>query len=138
VTARDVRTGEAQSIEVKPSYGLSDQEVERMIHESYIFAQQDIKERQRIEAVNEAQSILRATDKALARAAETQNLMTSEEEEAIRQSAAELTQSLTSHDHRKIRQAIEALNKASSSLAERLMNHSLQDALKDKKLSQIP
>src|SRR2546430_5670047 len=63
VTARDVRAGEAQSIDVKPSYGLSDQEVERMIHESYIFAQQDIKERQRIEAVNEAQSILRATDK---------------------------------------------------------------------------
>jgi Fe-S protein assembly chaperone HscA len=137
VTARDVRTGEAQSIEVKPSYGLSDQQVERMIHESYIFAQQDIKERQRIEAVNEAQSILRATDKALARAAEIQDLTTSEEQEAIRQSAAELTQSLTGHDHRKIRQAIEALNRASSPLAERLMNHSLQDALKDKKLSQI-
>ena len=138
VTARDVRTGEAQSIDVKPSYGLSDQEVERMIHESYIFAQQDIKERQRIEAVNEAQSILRATDKALARVAETQDLTTSEEQEAIRQSAAELTQSLTGHDHRKIRQAIEALNRASSPLAERLMNHSLQDALKDKKLSQMP
>ena len=138
VTARDVRAGEAQSIDVKPSYGLSDQEVERMIHESYIFAQQDIKERQRIEAVNEAQSILRATDKALARVAETQDLTTSEEQEAIRQSAAELRQSLTGHDHRKIRQAIEALNRASSPLAERLMNHSLQDALKDKKLSQMP
>src|SRR5437016_4306219 len=138
VTARDVRTGEAQSIDVKPSYGLSDQDVERMIHESYIFAQQDIKERQRIEAVNEAQSILRATDKALARVAETQDLTTSEEQEAIRQSAAELRQSLTGHDHRKIRQAIEALNRASSPLAERLMNHSLQDALKDKKLSQMP
>src|SRR5438876_9515242 len=116
VTARDVRTGEAQSIEVKPSYGLSDQEVERMIHESFKFAQQDIKERQRIEAVNEAQSILRATDKALARVAETQDLTTPEEQEAIRQSAAELRQSLTGHDHRKIRQAIEALNKASSPL----------------------
>ncbi|MEK6604149.1 MAG: molecular chaperone DnaK, partial [Nitrospirota bacterium] len=51
VTARDVRTGEAQSIEVKPSYGLSDQEVERMIRESFVHAQQDIKERQRIEAM---------------------------------------------------------------------------------------
>src|SRR5438034_3983111 len=138
VTARDVRTGEAQSIEVKPSYGLSAQEVERMIHESYLFAQQDITKRQRIEAVNEAQSILRATDKALARAADIQDLTTSQEQEAIRQSAAELTKSLTGHDHRKIRQAIEALNKASSPLAERLMNHSLQDALKDKKLSQMP
>src|SRR5207253_9152335 len=62
VTARDVRTGEAQSIEVKPSYGLSDQEVERMIHESFKFAQQDIKDRQRIEALNEAESIVRATE----------------------------------------------------------------------------
>jgi len=70
VTARDVRTGEAQSIEVKPSYGLSDQEVERMIHESFKFAQQDIKDRQRIEALNEAESIVRATEKALVRAAE--------------------------------------------------------------------
>src|SRR6266571_3132328 len=133
VTARDVRTGEVQSIEVKPSYGLSDQEVERMIHESYIFAQQDINERQRIEAVNEAESILRATDKALARAAETRGLTTPEEQKAIRQSAAELAQSLTGDDHRKIRQAIEGLNKASYALAERLMDHSLQDALKNKK-----
>ena len=137
VTARDVRTGEAQSIEVKPSYGLSDQDVERMIHESYIFAQQDINERQRIEAVNEAESILRATDKALARAAEAQGLVKSDELEAIRQSAGALKEALTGDDHRKIRQSIEALNKASYPLAERLMNHSLQDALKDKKLSQI-
>src|SRR5256712_43890 len=136
VTARDVRTGEVQSIEVKPSYGLTDQEVERMIRDSFVYAKQDIQERQRIEAMNEAESMLRATAKALSHAAEIQGLTTSEEQEAIRQSAAELTQSLTGHDHRKIRQAIEALNKASSPLAERLMNHSLQDALKDKKLSQ--
>src|SRR3989475_5147163 len=53
VTARDVRTGEVQSIEVKPSYGLTDQEVERMIRDSFVYAKQDIQERQRIEAMNE-------------------------------------------------------------------------------------
>jgi molecular chaperone DnaK len=137
VTARDIRAGEAQSIEVKPSYGLSDQEVERMIHESYIFAQQDINERQRIEAVNEAESILRATDKALARAAEAQGLVTSEELATIRQSAAALKQTLSAADHKKVRRAIEELNKASYPLAERLMDHSLQEALKDKKLTEI-
>jgi molecular chaperone DnaK len=138
VTARDVRAGEAQSIEVKPSYGLADQEVERMIHESYVFAKQDIQERQRIEALNEAESILRATEKALVRATEAPGLVTPDELELIRQSVAALKQIMTQGDHRKIRQAIEELNKTSYPLAERLMNHSLQDALKDKKLSQIP
>jgi Fe-S protein assembly chaperone HscA len=138
VTARDVRAGEAQSIEVKPSYGLADQEVERMIHESYVFAKQDIAERQRIEALNESESILRATEKALASAAEAPGLIAPDEMETIRQSVGTLKHVMTQGDHRTIRQAIEELNKTSYPLAERLMNQSLQEALKDKKLSQIP
>ncbi len=134
VTARDVRTGEAQSIEVKPSYGLSDQEVERMIRDSFVFAQQDIKERQRIEAMNEAESILKATEKALARA---DGLATPEELAAIRQAVADLRAAMAGTDHRPIRDAIAALDKASYSVAEKLMNSTLQDALKDKKLSDV-
>ena len=134
VTARDVRTGEAQSIEVKPSYGLSDQEVERMIRDSFIFAQQDITERQRIEAMNEAESILKATEKALTRA---KGLATSEEIAAIRQAVADLNSAMSGADHRAIRQAIEALDKASYGLAEKLMNSTLQGTLKDKKLSDV-
>src|SRR3989449_68252 len=134
VTARDVRTGEAQSIEVKPSYGLSDQEVERMIHESFVYAQQDIKERQRIEAMNEADIILRAAEKALARAG---NLATPEELAAIQEAVANLKSAMAGADHRAIREAIEKLNKASYSLAEKLMNSTLQEALKDKKLSDV-
>ncbi|HEX9284088.1 MAG TPA: molecular chaperone DnaK [Nitrospirales bacterium] len=134
VTARDVRTGEAQSIEVKPSYGLSDQEVERMIRDSFIFAQQDITERQRIEAMNEAESILKATEKALTRA---KGLATSEEIAAIRQAVADLNSAMSGADHRAIRQAIEALDKASYALAEKLMNSTLQGTLKDKKLSDV-
>ena len=134
VTARDVRTGEAQSLEVKPSYGLSDQEVERMIRDSFAFAQQDIKERQRIEAMTEAESILQATEKALARA---DGLATPEELAAIRQAVADLKAAMTGNDHRPIRNAIEALDKASYGVAEKLMNSTLQDALKDKKLSDV-
>ena len=134
VTARDVRTGEAQSLEVKPSYGLSDQEVERMIRDSFAFAQQDIKERQRIEAMTEAESILRATEKALARAA---GLATPEELAAIRQAVADLKAAMAGNDHRPIRNAIEALDKASYGVAEKLMNSTLHDALKDKKLSDV-
>ena len=134
VTARDVRTGEAQSIEVKPSYGLSDQEVERMIRDSFVHAQQDIKERQRIEAMTEAESILRATEKALTRA---DGLATPAELAAIRQAAADLKAAMAGTDHRPIRDAIAALDKASYSVAEKLMNSTLEGALKDKKLSDV-
>jgi chaperone protein DnaK len=134
VTARDVRTGEAQSLEVKPSYGLSDQEVERMIRESYVHAQQDIKERQRIEAMTEAESILKATEKALARA---DGLATSAELAAIRQAMAHLKSAMAGTDHRPIRDAISALDKASYGVAEKLMNSTLEGALKDKKLSDV-
>ena len=134
VTARDVRTGEAQSIEVKPSYGLSDQEVERMIRDSFVYAKQDIQERQRIEAMNEADLILRSTEKALARAG---NLATPEEQAAIQEAVASLKSAMTSVDHRAIRAAIEKVDKASYSLAEKLMNSTLQEALKDKKLSDV-
>ena len=67
VAARDLRTGEQQSIEVQPSYGLNDAEVERMLEESIEFAEQDFSERQLIEARNEAEAILQATEKSLAR-----------------------------------------------------------------------
>src|SRR2546425_1177739 len=134
VTARDVRTGEVQSIEVKPSYGLTDQEVERMIRDSFVYAKQDIQERQRIEAMNEAESMLRATEKALARAG---NLATPEERAAVREAVANLKSAMAGADHRAIREAIDKLDKASYSLAEKLMNSTLQEALKDKKLSDV-
>src|SRR5205823_14907802 len=64
VTARDVRTGKEQSVDVKPSYGLTDEQVERMILESFEKAEQDFKERQLREARIEADAILAATEKA--------------------------------------------------------------------------
>ncbi|PYX35126.1 MAG: molecular chaperone DnaK, partial [Acidobacteria bacterium] len=66
VGAKDVRTGEQHSIEVQPSYGISDSEIERMLEESIEYAEQDFAERQAIEARTEAESILTATAKALA------------------------------------------------------------------------
>jgi len=66
VSARDLRTDEQHSIEVQPSYGLDDAEVERILEESIEYAEQ-ISERQLIEASNEAETVLHATEKALAR-----------------------------------------------------------------------
>src|SRR5208282_4500488 len=66
VAARDLRTNAEHTIEVQPSYGLSDEEVERMLEESIEFAEQDFSERQVIEARTEADTILAATEKTLA------------------------------------------------------------------------
>src|SRR5580704_4567156 len=64
VGAKDIRTGEQHSIEVQPSYGLNDADIERMLEESIEYAEQDFAERQVIEARTEAESILGATAKA--------------------------------------------------------------------------
>jgi len=82
VTARDQRTGEAQSMEVKPSYGLNDQEVERMLLDSFDHAEEDLTARQLIEARNEAEGMLRVTEKSLGEAAVEQ--LEAEERERIR------------------------------------------------------
>src|SRR6476660_7540273 len=64
VTARDVRTGKEHSVDVKPSYGLNDEQVEAMIRESYEKAEEDFRERQVREIRVEADAILAAVDKA--------------------------------------------------------------------------
>ena len=65
VAAKDMRTGEQHSIEVQPSYGINDTEIERMLEESIEYAEQDFAERQLIEARTESEAILAATAKAL-------------------------------------------------------------------------
>src|SRR5262249_43445276 len=65
VGAAELRTGVEQSIEVKPSYGLTDEEVERMLLDSLDHADEDAAARVLIEAQNEAKSVIAATEKAL-------------------------------------------------------------------------
>ena len=64
VTAREQRSGKESEIEVQPSYGLTDEQVEGMILESFDYAEDDLKQRQVIEARNEADTILAALEKA--------------------------------------------------------------------------
>jgi Fe-S protein assembly chaperone HscA len=135
VTARDVRTGQSQAVNVKPSYGLSDEEVERMIGESFKFAAQDLKARQLIDARTEAEAIIRASEKALRLGG---HLIGAEETAAIRTSLAALTEACKGEDHRRIRTAVAAHEQATHHLAEVLMDSSLKEALQNKKLSEIP
>src|SRR5271154_3667004 len=86
VGAKDLRNGEQHSIEVQPSYGLNDTEIERMLEESIEYAEQDFAQRQVIEARTESEAILTATQKALGTPESA--TLSSEEQAAIAQSVA--------------------------------------------------
>jgi molecular chaperone DnaK len=135
VTARDIRTGKSQSIEVKPSYGLSDDEVERMISESFQFAAADIKARQVIEARTEADAIITATRKALQQGG---GLVDVREVKMIEESLTALESVGNTEDHRAIRAQIAEVEKATHHLAEVLMDTSLKAALQNKRLAELP
>ena len=135
VAAKDLRSGGEHSIEVQPSYGLSDAEVEHMLEESIEFAEQDFAERQLIEARTEADAILTATEKAFRdpRSAE----IGAAERQQIEKSAASLRASIAGTDYKQVRQRIDDLNQATTNLAELLMNSALQTALEGKRLEDV-
>jgi molecular chaperone DnaK (HSP70) len=135
VAAKDLRTNQQHTVEVQPSYGLSDAEIERMLEESIDFAEQDFAERQVIEARTEADSILLATDKALKNAGE--NVVLADERAAIEKSEAELRSAMAGSDYKLMREKIDALNAATEHLAEILMNGALQTALEGKSLDEF-
>jgi len=128
VTAKDLRTGKEQSMDVKPSYGLTDDQVEAMILESYDKAEEDFKERQVREARVEADAILGAVDKAKEDAA--YEALGKEDRAAIDRSINELKLAYHSDDHLLIRDQIEKLNQATMALAEAIMNEAVGKALK--------
>src|ERR1700684_1237211 len=135
VAAKDLRTDEKHVVEVQPSYGLNDTEIERMLEESIDFAEQDFAERQVIEARTEADSILAATDKALKNAGSS--VVTAAERVAIEKSEAELRTAMKGSDYKAMREKIDALNAATEHLAEVLMNGALSTALKGKSLDEF-
>ncbi len=135
VGAKDLRTGEQHSIEVQPSYGISDNEIERMLEESIEYAEQDFAERQVIEARTESESILAATAKALAN--EQSANLPSEERAAIEAAIAALRDAAAGTDYKLIRKRIDELNHATEHLAELLMNSAVTSALQGKKLAEV-
>jgi Fe-S protein assembly chaperone HscA len=135
VGAKDLRTGEQHSIEVQPSYGINDNEIERMLEESIEYAEQDFAERQLIEARTESESILVATAKALAN--EQSNNLPSEERSKIETAIASLKEAVGSKDYKLIRKRIDDLNHATEHLAELLMNSAVTSALQGKNLAEV-
>jgi len=132
VAAKDVRTGQQHCIEVQPSYGISDSEIERMLEESIEYAEQDFAERQVVEARTEAESILTATAKALTR--EQAAALSGDERAKIDTAVAALKDAATGADYKLMRKKIDELNHATQLLAEIIMNSAVNTVLQGKKL----
>ncbi|HUE54812.1 MAG TPA: molecular chaperone DnaK [Candidatus Udaeobacter sp.] len=135
VGAKDLRTGEQHSLEVQPSYGINDSEIERMLEESIEYAEQDFAERQVIEARTESESILTATAKALANPQSAG--LSIDERAAIDASVAALKEAAARNDYKVMRKRIDELNHATEHLAELLMNSAVSTALEGRKLAEV-
>jgi Fe-S protein assembly chaperone HscA len=137
VTAAELRTGVEQSIEVKPSYGLTDEQVERMLLDSFEHAEADFAMRLLIEARNEAESVILATEKSL-RAPDFPDIAAHElapgEQKRIEQALAGLKHVLSSADRDAIVQWTKVLNDATRHLAEAVMNRTVREALAGKSI----
>ncbi len=132
VTARDARTGKEQSVDVKPSYGLTDEQVEAMIRESYEKAEEDFNERQVREMRVEADAILAAVEKA--KRSDAFFELEEEERKAIDLTINELLMVYHSGDHHLIHSYVDKLNQVTLKLAENMMNTAVRGVLKGTKI----
>jgi Fe-S protein assembly chaperone HscA len=134
VLAKDMRTGQSQSVEVKPSYGLSDGEVEQMIEDSFKFAADDVSARKLIEARLDAGALITTTEKSLL---EGGHLIASDDIAATRTALTALSVAKDGTDPRAIRAHIADLEQAAKPLTVALLNDSLTKGLQGKKVSEV-
>jgi molecular chaperone HscA len=129
VKASELRSGVAQTIEVKPQYGLSDIEVETMLMDSITNAKSDIQIRALIEAKTEAEQMIQLTENFLHK---HQQYITDDEKQATLTGIQELQTSINDNDKNAIMSLTEALNTITSPYAERVMDIAVSEALKGK------
>jgi len=134
VQAKEQRSGKAASIEVKPTYGLSETEVEQMIEDSFTYAEADVATRMLIEARNEADTVLVHAGRALKQGAD---LVPAEERAAIEAAVAALRAARGGDDRERIHEATTAVNRATEHLAEVLMDAALKGALGSRRATEI-
>src|SRR5438552_18538252 len=135
VSAQEQRTNKYQSIEVKPTYGLTDEQVEQMILESFEYTEADIEARLVIESRNEAETVLNATMKGIAD--EQYSNLSDDEKAEITEAGKNLRETMKTTNHQAVREAIERLSNATMHLAELIMNAAIAKALKDKRVREI-
>lgn len=129
VTAKELRSGVSQSVEVKPQYGLTDDEVEKMLMDSISHAKEDIQTRALVEAQTEAQQLLNTTEQFLVK---NSTFLSEKEHSDTIEAIGNLRQTIVSGTKDEIQAAVEKLNEISRPYAERLMDEAVNVALKNK------
>ena len=134
VTAREQRSGKEAEIEVQPSYGLTDDQVENMLLESFDYAEEDFRQRQVIEARNEADTILTALGKG--RQSPAWGQLTSDEQRRIAKLEKALNEVKKGDHYQAIRKSIDELNQGTMRLAELMMDSAVSSALRGKTMDE--
>jgi len=142
ITAKEVHTGIESQIEVKPSYGLSDEEIERMLRESIQFAREDIAVRRMVEAKTEAERVVAATEKVLGqiRRGEVKiapEVMSSLKVNEVIDTLYALKKSLNGENAKEIQEHLDALEHVTEPLAHEIMNASVSEALSGKAVEEV-
>jgi molecular chaperone HscA len=135
VTAREQTTGVESSIQVKPSYGLTDTEIERMLRDNFAHAEDDVAARNLREQQVEADRVLEALLAALAQ--DGKELLSAEERAAIDDAMQAVYVARQGNDHNAIKQAIDVLDKATTEYAARRMNANINKALSGHRLDEF-
>jgi molecular chaperone DnaK len=134
VSAREQRSGKEAEIQVQPSYGLTDEQVECMILDSFDSAEEDFRQRQVIEARNEAETILAALEKG--KKSPAWGHLTTDEKKKIARMEKSLIAVKSDDDYQAIRKAIDELNQGTTRLAELMMDSAVSVALKGKTMDE--
>jgi molecular chaperone HscA len=131
VSATELRSGVAQTIDVKPQYGLTDEEVEKMLLDSLTHAKEDMQTRALVEAATEAEQMLDITERFMQKNSE---YLSQEEKDITTQHMQQLRDAIAAKDKDRIQKETELLNDVSRPFAERVMDAALKDAMKGKKI----
>jgi molecular chaperone HscA len=134
VSAKESTSGVEASVTVKPSYGLADADIERMLRDSFQHAREDMHVRALAEQRVDGQRLIEATRSALA---VDSGLLTAEEKASIEAAIASLEKLLPGTDHRAIKHAVEALNRATDDFAARRMDEGIKRALAGRKIGSL-
>ncbi len=134
VSAKESTSGVEAAVTVKPSYGLGDADIERMLRDSFEHAREDMHSRALAEQRVDGQRLIEATRAALGA---DEQLLSSEEKTAIEAAIASVEKRLPGSDHRPIKQAIEALNRATDEFAARRMDAGIKRALAGRRIGSL-
>ena len=134
VQSKELRTGKAASIEVKPTYGLTEEQVTQMVEDSFTHAEADVNARLLIETRTEAETVLNHVQRALAQAAD---LIRPDERQAIDRTVAALRAVERGTDRDAIRERTIELNQVTERLAEAMMDAALKGAVASRRADEI-